>query len=172
MAWTAIPYVTLSITVFVCEQRPAQKLYSMAWTAIPYVTLSITVFVCEQRPAQKLYSMAWTAIPYVTLSITVFVCEQRPAQKLSSMAWTAIPYVTLSITVFFMFEHVRPKLSKNKPLNLLLKWKHWAVSNRSIFFLTLKNGRKKNSEKKQCTIKHQVRNKQPLQSVFSGIFYS
>ena len=96
--------------------------------------------------------MAWTAIPYVTLSITVFVCEQRPAQKLYSMAWTAIPYVTLSITVFFMCEHVRPKLSKNKPLNLLLKWKHWAVSNRSIFFLTLKNGRRKNSEKKQCTI--------------------
>ena len=73
---------------------------------------------------KRLPSIAWTAISYVTLPITVFICEQKPAQKLPSIAWTPTSYVTLPITVFFfMCEHVRPKLSKNKPLNLLLKWK-------------------------------------------------
>lgn len=31
-----------------------------------------TVFMCEQKPAQKLSSIAWTPISYVTLPITVF----------------------------------------------------------------------------------------------------
>ena len=105
------------------NSNPAQKLSSIAWTAISNVTLPITVFICEQKPAQKLPSIAWTPIPCDSNNHRFYMWTES-SPKLSSIGMnTSLICDSINHRFFFMCEHVRPKLSKNKPLNLLLKWK-------------------------------------------------
>ena len=107
-----------------CEEIPAQKLPSIAWTAISYVTLPITVFICEQRPAQKAtqYSMNTNSICDSNNHRFYMWTESSPKPSSIGMN-TSLICDSINHRFFIMCEHVRPKLSKNKPLNLLLKWK-------------------------------------------------